>query len=609
MNDIRTAFQVLLIVFLAQSSALAGGFEHFITVRNGNLMEGDRIFRFISFNVPNLHCIEDNMVFTEENPWRLPNTYEIEDALESVQQMGGQVVRPYAVTVRREDDLPDTPRYVEGPGEFNERAFRTLDTLLATAAKYNIRVIIPFVDNWSWMGGRAEYAGFRGEEPDAFWTDDQILNDFKETVKYIINRKNTVTGQLYKNDKTILGWETGNELHSPPDWTREMTQYIKSLDTNHLVIDGYHSSTVRDASLRDPNTDILTTHHYESDPREMVEHVRANVKKIDGEKPYFLGEFGFITTSAARHVLDTVIDNDVSGALIWSLRFHNRDGGFYWHSEPWGGDFYKAYHWPGFPSGALYDEASLMELMRRKAFEIQGKPVPEHTAPAAPRLLPINNVAEISWQGSAGAAGYTVQRSISSDGPWRTLADNVSDAAVQYRPLYNDEMVEPGEEYFYRVLAHNIAGTSPPSNVRGPVRVHRHTLVDEMRAFGTLYWKTGNLTLESDSARNYKEDIHRIAGATGDTMEYRVTGPIRSFTLYTFTRTASTSLRFSLSGDGETYRPLPVQSTSYFSGEADYNYWKPIRFSVDSMPMAAQYLRIMFRDITQLSRIEITYGE
>ena len=48
--------------------------------------------------------------------------------------------------------------------------------------------------------------------------------------------------------------------------------------------------------------------------------------------------------------------------------------------------------------------------------------------------------------------------------------EEISEAAVQYRPLFADADVEKGE-YSYRVLARNQAGLSPPSNVVGPVRV------------------------------------------------------------------------------------------------------------------------------------------
>ncbi len=80
----------------------------FITRSGDRLMEGNRPFRFISFNIPNLLVIEDAYEFTRPNPWRWPDEFEIEDALESVRQMGGQVVRTYVISVKRDgSDMGD----------------------------------------------------------------------------------------------------------------------------------------------------------------------------------------------------------------------------------------------------------------------------------------------------------------------------------------------------------------------------------------------------------------------------------------------------------------------------------------------------------------------
>ncbi|MDZ7372047.1 MAG: cellulase family glycosylhydrolase, partial [candidate division KSB1 bacterium] len=239
------------------------GISQFVRVENGKLYEGKKELRFISFNVPNLHYIEDNLPFAETNPWRLPDEFEIRDALRSVQQMGGQVVRIYALSVKGERDGENIPRHVLGPNQFHEEAFRTLDLVLKIAREYGIRLIIPFVDNWSWWGGVAEYAAFRGKPKEAFWHDPQIIADFKSTLAYVLNRTNSFTGISYKDDPMVLAWETGNELTCPPEWTAEIAAFIKSIDRNHLVMDGFHSQKLRESSLADPNVDIVTTHHYE----------------------------------------------------------------------------------------------------------------------------------------------------------------------------------------------------------------------------------------------------------------------------------------------------------------------------------------------------------
>ena len=126
-----------------------------------------------------------------------------------------------------------------------------------------------------------------------------------------------------------------------------------------------------------------------------------------------------------------MIESGVSGALLWSLRFHHRDGGFYSHSEPAVEGLYKAYHWPGFASGDKYGEREVMRLTREKAYEIRGEAPPPLEFPAAPRLLPITDAAAISWQGSAGASSYLVERATSPTGPWMVVADAVDDTAVQ----------------------------------------------------------------------------------------------------------------------------------------------------------------------------------
>ena len=357
-------------------------FKSFVYARGDKLMDENGEYRFISFNVPCLHYNEDNMPFTEMNPWRLPDEFEINDALESVRQMGGQVARIYTLSVRRPGEDPNIPRHVTGAGKFNDEAYKSLDMTLAIANRKGIRIIFPFIDNANWWGGIEACAAFRGKSREDFWTDPNLFEDYKALVNSVVNRTNSITGVKYRDDKAILAWETGNELICPPEWTVKAAAYIKSIDKNHLVMDGYHLTPVRDLSLQDKNIDIVTTHHYPImfrtviSPAEIIEQIKKTAAIARGKKAYIVGEFGFIPTKDVESLLDAVINEKISGVLIWSLRFRNTDGGFYSHSEPYGGDIYKAYHWPGFASGDIFDETNALSLMRRKAFEIRNMAVP-----------------------------------------------------------------------------------------------------------------------------------------------------------------------------------------------------------------------------------------
>ena len=110
--------------------------------------------------------------------------------------------------------------------------------------------------------------------------------------------------------------------------------------------------------------------------------------------------------------------------MIWSLRFHNNDGGYYWHHEPYGGDFFKAYHWPGGPAGEPYDEARFMRIVREKAWRIQDRPAPALEVPAAPELFSVTDGGIVTWRGSTGAASYDYSGPESRPAPGRPLAIN-----------------------------------------------------------------------------------------------------------------------------------------------------------------------------------------
>jgi mannan endo-1,4-beta-mannosidase len=599
---------VALLVSTTVPSAAPSVLRDFVEVRGDQLVEGGRPFRFISFNIPNLHLVEDNVAFAEPNPWRLPDRFEITDALASVHQQGGTVVRSYVLSVVRTNDTPGAPRHVLGPGRFNEDAFRALDLVLQIANEQGVRVIVPFVDNWSWWGGIAEYAGFRGKPKEAFWTDPQIIDDFKATVRHLVTRKNTLTGVRYCDDKAILCWETGNELQSPAPWTREIAAFIKTLDHNHPVMDGYHTTELRPESLAMPEVDLVTTHHYPGGRKAFADLIRENWAKAKGKKPYVVGEFGFVDTAQMAAALDAVVETGTAGALAWSLRYRNRDGGFYWHSEPAGGNKYKAFHWPGFASGADYDEVNLMALMRRTAYEIRGLPLPPVPVPAPPKLLPITDAAAISWQGSAGATSYLVERAGRKRGPWTVASENTDETAVQYRPLFADTRAPQGA-WFYRVRARNDTGLSQPSNVVGPVKVTHATLVDELADFAKLHSQVGALEIQTRDCRKAKEDAHRLAGAAGSMLVYRVPGPIRSCRLDAFFPKAVADFRFSASRDGQAFTPIPAGGQPVASGAGDYGYWTPVRFQCQPSTADARFLKIEFAAEAQIGRVEIHYGQ
>jgi hypothetical protein len=553
--------------------------------------------RFVSVNIPNLHYIEDDFRFEAAERYRMPNEFEIRDALEAVRQMGGGVVRIYALSVRKPTDGPRVIRHVTGPGQFDSGAFEALDLVLALCREYGVKVIIPFVDNWRWWGGVAEYAAFRSKSPNAFWSDPELIADFERTVEYVVHRVNTLNGVRYADDPTILAWETGNELQSPWSWVETVAHYLKQQDPKHPVIDGYHSATIRPEALDSELIDVLSTHHYDG-AAAMQRDIRANLEQIAGKKPYFVGEFGFMPANELAPVLTDAFAHGLQGALIWSLRFRNRDGGFYFHAEKPG---FEAYHWPGFASGDGYEERAIMKLLAAEATRLAGVAAPGQAKPHPPIMLPSLPVA-ISWQGAAGAETYSVERAQSSSGPWQILAIGVSDAERGYRPLYNDTSIVPGQSYYYRVVAHNGSGDSEPSNVLGPVSSQTLRFVDELVDARFMSRHEGPLKFVSSSPSDTKMDRDRAAGA-GSILEYHVAGEIREIRVDAFLRgDAATPRLESTEAKGQ----LKLTLSRFEPGTDSSPDVHPVRIT-GTAPWGTHGFRIELGPKAELGRVECDY--
>ena len=614
---LRTIGVATLAVVLSASTmthAQSSAFENFVTRRGDQLVEGDRPLRFVSFNIPNLLVIEDAFEFLGESPWRWPDEFEIADALETVRQIGGRVARSYVLSVQREGSDMGECVHVLGPGEFNEEAFATLDLVMKIANEKQIRVIIPLVDNWKWMGGAGQYAAFRGKQEQDFWTDRQLIDDFKQTIKYVVNRRNTLTGQLYCEDKAILGWETGNELDAPPAWTAEIAAYLKQLDANHLVIDGRSLHGASPESLADPNVDVVTTHHYPEAGVDVVERITAAAKSTRGRKPYFVGEVGFIPVEEARRVFDAVAESNAAGALYWSLRFHRREGGFYWHSEPAGANLFKAYHWPGFAMGDEYNEAEILQLVSDFARRVSPSPPADDAAVQPPRLLPIEHPGRISWQGSTGATTYDVERAPSASGPWKTIAKNVDGAATQYRPLFCDVSAEPGKACYYRVTARMPSGAAALSNIVGPVVVDHKLLVDELQDESLIHRIEGSAKRRTDNTRRVQEDVHRIELEPHSALIYKLPARVTALSVWIFSADGTPDCQISASADGESFTPLTAIASTNQRGKGDYGYMRPLLLQANVESPDARFLKIAnnagqsAKATFEISRIEISYA-
>ncbi len=615
----KSRFFLLFSVILAITNT-HGQFENFITADGAKLMDGKEEFRFLSYNVPTLNYVEDNMDFDVTNPYGLPTEFELRDVFETLKIIGCNVTRTYTIPVRNKNFPKESVTYVEGPGKFNEEAFKAMDMMIALAAEYGIRVIIPFVNNWEWMGGRPNYADFRNKTKDDFWTDKQLIEDLKKTIEYVLNRTNTITGITYKEDKTIMAWESGNELQNPDEWAINIAKYVKSIDENHLFIDGffaihgddnYPSVFIRQYSIDEPAIDIISTHHYEPNSSKMIADLKKTVKKVAGKKPIVIGEFGFIGTSGLREVIEYIIDeHGISGALLWSLRRHHPKGGFYHHSEPFGKGLYRAYHWPGFSDAVLYDERNTLWMYREKSFEIRNMETPVIEVPKAPTLLEFSETPKFSWQGSVSAERYTIERSTSPEGPWQIIEHGIDDIDTPGFDLFSDETAIVNESYYYRIIALNQAGASTPSNVVGPIEIKYKTNIDYAKNLMILE-RFKNLEIQTGDFRSFKEAFSRIHGNRKSEGVYVVPDKFKELRLFSYESSKKPAIKFEVSSDAVHYNEIKFDMEEYISKEDNYDYLTPRRYQIKNSFFEAndKVSRIKYIKFTAKRKIDIVRTE
>lgn len=235
------------------------------------------------------------------------------------------------------------------PGQFDERVFQALDHVIAEANQYGIRLLLSLVNNLQAFGGKTQYVKWAWEEGiglsssnDSFFYDPSIRQYYKNFVKTMLTRKNTITGIEYRDDPTIFGWELMNEprcMTDPAgetlqDWLAEMSVFVRSIDKKHLLTVGlegfygpkspksltvnpadwaalYGSDFVRNSNL--PNIDFASAHIYpdhwfhelefEESVKFVSKWVHSHIEDGDRElkRPVMFTEFGYSNQNPNFH--------------------------------------------------------------------------------------------------------------------------------------------------------------------------------------------------------------------------------------------------------------------------------------------------------------------
>jgi mannan endo-1,4-beta-mannosidase len=212
-----------------------------------------------------------------------------------------------------------------------------LDFLLAEARKRNLKLLIAFLDFWSYTGGAQQMRAWYGskDERTFFAQDPRTVRDYKQWIRHVLTRVNSITGIAYADDTTVFAWELMNEPDLRPatllrTWIAEISAFVKEIDPRHLVATGHANLYDRFSDLEIATIDFGTWHGYPIYFRMTPEVLNNKIAEFCGigrkyGKPMVWEEFGWARSNPGyvdvyRKWLDTVYNNeDCAGWLVWRL--------------------------------------------------------------------------------------------------------------------------------------------------------------------------------------------------------------------------------------------------------------------------------------------------
>lgn len=229
----------------------------FITVNDGKFIKNGEPYNYVGTNYWYGACLAADTIGGDRD--------RLIKELDFLKQNGIDNLR-VLVGAEGPDNQPFrvTPALVKEPGVYSPALLEGLDYFLNEIGKRDMHAILFFTNNWEWSGGMAQYNNWNGlgdyvnpnleeytwpqffEYQKQFYSCETCIEQVNNYIETIVTRTNSVNGIKYINDPAIMTWELANEPRAMAldnvepftKWIKETSEFIKSLDPNHLVTTG-----------------------------------------------------------------------------------------------------------------------------------------------------------------------------------------------------------------------------------------------------------------------------------------------------------------------------------------------------------------------------------
>jgi len=200
--------------------------------------------------------------FVGANSYWLPlltSQSDVEATFQSMKQAGVKVLRTWGFNAINGSELAgalesgltyyqvwNSSNWILNDGP---QGLQRLDSVIKTAEKYDIKVLLAFTNNWVGYGGMELYINWiagSNSTHDVFYTDSRIVASYQKYVRTIVER--------YKDSPAIFAWELMNEARCVgdlpagpacvagtellPKWYKSQSDFVRSLDPHHMITTG-----------------------------------------------------------------------------------------------------------------------------------------------------------------------------------------------------------------------------------------------------------------------------------------------------------------------------------------------------------------------------------
>ncbi|KAH8199555.1 hypothetical protein TruAng_006306 [Truncatella angustata] len=301
--------------------------------------------------------------FAGSNAWwlgHLSRNSDVDTALKEVAKTKYKVLRVWGfgdVTTIPDASATDPNKvwfqYLNATGShinYGADGIQRLDYVVSAAEKYGVKLVLNFINNWGDYGGIAAYSRAFGTNATEWYTHATSQQVYRNYITTVVAR--------YRKSSAIFAWELANEprCNGCPSsvitkWATDVSKYIKSLDSDHLVTlgdegwlapdsgvgDGSYAYSGAEgidwvANLKIPTLDYGVFHLYPDSwgyeyewGSEWIEQHDQLARKIG--KPIILEEYGAPFpgnhTAVYQPWQDAVYESGVAADQVWQFGTHD----------------------------------------------------------------------------------------------------------------------------------------------------------------------------------------------------------------------------------------------------------------------------------------------